>query len=66
MARGLNKTLHPVPKTPDIEVIPGSLKKLSRIEWFFKWKRRSDPNLTHHQKVNVTVTENNYFKFEWV
>jgi hypothetical protein len=65
MITGLNKTLHPVPKTMDIEIIPGSIKKLSRIEWFFKWKRKGD-NITHHQKVNVTVTENNYFKYQWV
>ena len=65
MARGLNKTLHPVPKTADIEIIPGSLKQLSKLDWFFKWKRKGD-NTTHHQKVRVGNHGNNYFKFEWV
>ena len=65
MAIGLNKTLHPVPKTTDIEVIPGSIKKLSRIVWTFKWKKKGS-SVTQHQKVNVTVSENNYFKYQWV
>ena len=47
MAIGLNKTLHPVPKTTDIEVIPGSIKKLSRIVWTFKWKKKGS-SVTQH------------------
>lgn len=59
-----NKTLHPVPKKSDIEIIPGSLKKISRLEWTFKWKRsNSGINI---KKVRVGTHADNDFNFEWV
>mgnify|MGYP006098220829 CR=1 FL=1 len=63
MTVGLNKTLHPVPKKSDIEIIPGSIKKISRLEWTFKWKRSHSINI---QKVRVGTHSNNDFNFEWV
>ena len=65
MVTGLNKTLHPVPLQSDIEIIPGSLKQLSKFDWFFKWKRKGDSAI-RHQNVRVGNHGNNYFKFEWV
>ena len=60
---GLDKTLHPVPKKSDIEIIPGSLKKISRLEWTFKWKRNFSINT---KKVRVGTHADNDFDFKWV
>lgn len=63
MTLGLNKTLHPVPKKNDIEIIPGSIKKVGRLDWTFKWKRS---NVTYTQKVRVGTNNNNDFNYQWV
>ena len=57
------KTLHPVPKRPGIEIVPGSVKKIGTGKWTFKWKQGS---INKTEIVNIAHNGNNNFEYKWV
>ena len=59
------KTLHPVPKRPNIEIVPGSLKKIGTGKWTFKWKQGSS-SVTNTENVNIASNGNSNFEYKWV
>ncbi|MDA7770462.1 hypothetical protein N8925_04030 [Candidatus Pelagibacter sp.] len=57
------KTLHPIPKRSDIEVVPGSIKKVGLGKWTFKWKQGS---ITNTKTINISAKGDSNFEFKWV
>ena len=60
-----DKQLHPIPKRSNIEIVPGSIKKVGIGKWTFKWKEAGN-SVTHNKTINTAVKGDNNFEFKWV